>query len=159
MLRAVGDGASGVELACALMAYGGLRCVEVARLSWDDVDLTGGTLYLRGKGSKDRLIPIGPVLRPLLARHDGAVGPVFDRAAPEHLTPRRVSQLVGKHMRRRRCDGTAHQLRHYSATHLLEQSGGNLMVVRDFLGHASVATTEVYAELVGGELARAVAAW
>jgi site-specific recombinase XerD len=82
-------------------------------------------------------------------------------AAPDghRITPVRVSQVVNQHLRRRDCRCTAHQLRHWAGTHMLESAGGDLLVVRDFLRHATVAQTETYAQLAGGRLAAAALRW
>jgi site-specific recombinase XerD len=156
--RAIGEGVDRCELACALMAYAGLRCVEVSRLTWDDVDLVAGRLHVLGKGDKEGYVPVGPPLRALLARGDGLEGPVVTTWDGRRLTPTRVCQIVNAHLRRRKCGCTAHQLRHWAATHLLELSG-DLCVVRDFMRHSSIAQTEGYAQLAGGRLAAAIAAW
>jgi integrase/recombinase XerD len=156
--RAVGDGGDRLELAAALMAYAGLRCCEVARLTWGDVDLARGLLYVTGKGGRQATVPIAPPLAVILATRDAVSGPVV---AAEHggpLAPARVSALVGAHLRRLGIRATAHQLRHYAGTHVLEL-GGDVMAVRDFLRHASVATTQVYAQLAPARLASIVADW
>jgi site-specific recombinase XerD len=151
--RAVGDGLTPVELACALMAYGGLRCCEVARLTWDDVE--PGRLWLRGKGDKDRVVPIARPLAVVLAQHDGRVGPIMGR----RVTPGRVSQLVCVHLHR--LGGgreTAHTLRHAFATRLLALCG-DVTVVQVALGHASLATTAIYAQVEPAALTAALARW
>jgi integrase/recombinase XerD len=156
--RAIGAGVDVLEVASALMAYGGLRCCEVARLRWSDVDLAAGLLYVTGKGGKDATVPICPPLAAILARRDDVDGPVVPGASGQVCTPERISQRVGAHLRGRGCRCTAHQLRHYAATHLLERTG-RIELVRDFLRHASIATTQVYADTEQGALAAAVADW
>jgi integrase/recombinase XerD len=156
--RAVGAGVDVLEVACALMAYGGLRCCEVARLRWADVDLAAGLLYVSGKGARDATVPIAPPLARVLAAQDGVDGPVITGARGQACTPERISQRVGAHLRGRGCACTAHQLRHYAATHLLARTG-RIELVRDFLRHASIATTQVYAESDPGALAAAIAEW
>jgi site-specific recombinase XerC len=156
--RAVGAGVDPLEVACALMAYGGLRCCEVARLTWADVDLAAAVLYVTGKGDKEATVPIAPPLAAVLMAQDGVDGPVFAGAGGRPCSPARVSQRVGAHLRARGCACTAHQLRHYAGMHLLERSG-RIDVVRDFLRHASIATTQVYAAATGRDVADAVADW
>jgi len=156
--RAVGAGLEPLEVACALMAYGGLRCCEVARLRWPDVDLAAGVVYVTGKGDKDATVPIAPPLAAVLAVSDAVEGPVVAGAGGRPCTPERISQRVGAHLRARGCRCTAHQLRHYAATHLLARTG-RLDLVRDFLRHASIATTQVYADVEAGALVAAVADW
>jgi integrase/recombinase XerD len=157
--RAVGAGLEPLEVACALMAYGGLRCCEVARLRWPDIDLAAGVLYVvAGKGDKDATVPIAPPLASILAGLNSVDGPVIGGHHGQACRPERISQRVGAHLRARDCRCTAHQLRHYAATHLLRQTG-RLELVRDFLRHASIATTQVYANVEAGALAAAVADW
>jgi site-specific recombinase XerD len=158
--RAVDQGETRAQQACALMAYGGLRCCEVASLRWEDVDLVAGTMHVRGKGSHERVVPVASPLRPILARVDGLAGPVIpnlETGGPLH--PQRVSTIVRTRLRAVGSDCTAHQLRHYAATTMGRHADGNLLVVRDFLGHASVATTEIYTQLIDGALAAAAARW
>jgi site-specific recombinase XerD len=138
--RAVGDGLEPLEVCAALAAYQGLRCVELARLRWQDVDLEAGRLYLRGKGNRDRVLRIARRLRPILQAHDGATGYLLGR----RVTPARMSQRLNQHLRARGCQCTAHQLRHAFACSALEASG-NIAAVQQALGHASIATTQIYA--------------
>jgi integrase len=157
--RAVGAGRARLEVASALMVYAGLRCCEVAGLAWSDVDLDGGLLYVVGKGGKEASVPIAGPLAIILAGCDSTAGPVIAAAHGGHLRPARVSALIAGHLRSLGINATAHQLRHYAATHVLARCG-DVMVVRDFLRHASVATTQVYARLADQRVRDAVAgAW
>jgi len=128
----------------ALMAGAGLRCCEVAGLRWVDVDMIAGTVHVVGKGGRERVLEVAPAIRRALAAidHPGAI--VFGP-----YTPCRVSQLVNNHLRMVGAGCTAHQLRHRFATRSLEQCG-RLDIVRDLLGHASIANTEIYAAVVPG---------
>jgi len=158
MRRAVGTGLDRCELACAFMAYAGLRCCEVAILDWADIDLVARRLHVIGKGNKEAYVPIVAPLAALLAQHDGRQGRVITGWRGQALKPTRVSQVVNAHLRRVGADCTAHRLRHYAGTRMLELEG-DLLVVRDFLRHSSVAQTEAYAQLAGGKLAAAAAKW
>ena len=131
----------------AVMSCAGLRCCEVARLRWEDVDFDNGSIYVFGKGSKERRLWPGPEVMALLAELDGTTGPVFPGRFGGQRSPELVSRLVSRAFRRCGSTATAHQLRHRCATQVLEATD-NLMVVRDLLGHASVATTQAYAALV-----------
>jgi integrase len=155
--RAVGAGRARVEVASALMVYAGLRCCEVAALAWSDVDLDGGLLYVLGKGGTEATVPIAGPLAIILAGCDSTDGPVIRSVHGGHLRPARVSALVATHLRSLGINATAHQLRHYAATHVLQRCG-DVMVVRDFLRHASVVTTQVYARLADQRVRDAVAA-
>jgi site-specific recombinase XerD len=97
-------------------------------------------------------------LAAVLAAGDGHTGRIITNTAGRAVTAARVSQLMGAHLRRRGADCTAHRLRHYAGTRMLEL-GHDIMVVRDFLRHASVAQTEGYAQLAGGRLAEIAATW
>lgn len=126
----------------SLMVDGGLRCCEVARLDWQDVDLDLGVLYLTGKGATDRTVGVPRRLEQILAGADEVVGPVVGR----RMTPTRVSQLVGAHLRSCGISTTAHKLRHLYATRMLAATG-DITIVQQALGHASIATTQIYAQV------------
>jgi site-specific recombinase XerD len=133
----------------ALMACGGLRCVECSRLDWCDVDLSAASVIVCGKGSRERLVSIsGDVVTALaalaLATAGRPAGPVFVGPTGRRLSPARVSQRVARLAAARGSTVRAHQLRHRCATMALQQPGADLLAVRDLLGHASVSTTEGY---------------
>jgi integrase/recombinase XerD len=136
--------------------YGaGLRVSELVGLDVDDVDLEEGSVRVLGKGSKEREVPLGRYAR-------DAVGAYLTQVRPGLATARSRSALflnlrggrltrqsVGKILARQtrlagvRGDVSPHVLRHSFATHLLE-GGADVRVVQELLGHASVATTQVY---------------
>lgn len=122
------------------LAYGaGLRAGEIARLRGEDLDLVEGILYVRGKGSRERVVPLQPWLVDLLARLPERIGPLWPG-----VTPQKVSAGAHRHFRRagiRR--GSIHRLRHTHATQLLED-GADVAVIQRQLGHASLSTTQVY---------------
>jgi integrase/recombinase XerD len=136
----------------------GLRASEAIALELGDVDLDGGLLRARGKGSKERLIPVGhqavAALRAWCARGRPAVlGP---RVQPVLLLNRRggpltrqgLYKIVQGHARSAGLEGrmTPHTLRHSFATHLLA-GGCDLRSLQEMLGHADLATTQVYTHL------------
>lgn len=141
----------------ALMACAGLRCVECSRLDWCDVDLRAATVIVVGKGRRERLVDLSPdVVRAVAAwsvASPGRGGAVFVGAGGRRLSPARVSQRVGAVFRDAGLTARAHQLRHRCATMALVQPGADLLAVRDLLGHASVATTQVYTAVVAGRTA------
>jgi site-specific recombinase XerC len=155
--RAVADADVAVRAMLALMACGGLRCVECSRLDWSDVDLHAATVIVNGKGNRERLIDLSPdVMRALLelavaTGHPG--GPVFVGAHGRRLSPARVSQTVAAVFAGAGSSTRAHQLRHRCATQALLEADGDLLAVRDLLGHASVATTQVYTAVTPGRTA------
>lgn len=136
--------------------YGaGLRISELVALDVDDVDLKEGSVRAVGKGSKERVVPLGRyAVR--------AVEGYLTRARPALATARSRGALFlnqrGGRLTRQGCAGiikatarragirkrvTPHMLRHSFATHLLE-GGADVRVVQELLGHASVATTQIY---------------
>lgn len=127
-----------------LMAGGGLRCVEVSRLSWHDVDLAAGTIFVMGKGQRERVVELAPDVVRLLAALDGVAGPVFVGPSGRRLSPARVSQTVCRAFRDAGFRTVAHQLRHRAATEFLKVPGTNLRAVQRLLGHCSITSTEIY---------------
>jgi integrase/recombinase XerD len=136
--------------------YGaGLRISELVGLDVDDVDLEEGSVRAVGKGSKERLVPLGRyavrAVQSYLVRSRPALagqrtrGALFLNQRGGRLTRQGCTNIV-KAMARRaglRKRVTPHMLRHSFATHLLE-GGADVRVVQELLGHASVATTQIY---------------
>lgn len=147
--------------------YGaGLRISELVSLDVDDVDLEEGSLRAFGKGSKERVVPLGRYAvravkayltrcRPVLATQRSRAA-LFLNQRGGRLTRQGCTNIVKKMAKRAglRKRVTPHMLRHSFATHLLE-GGADVRVVQELLGHASVATTQVYT-LVTGEKLREV---
>jgi integrase/recombinase XerD len=141
-----------------LMYACGLRASEVVDLELSQIDLDEGLLRARGKGSKERLVPIGRLAvravasylrggRPKLvgARMEARVFVNF-RGGP--LTRQGLYKIVQRHARAAGLAGrmSPHTLRHTFATHLLA-GGCDLRSLQEMLGHADVATTQVYTHL------------
>ena len=130
----------------------GLRLSELCALRWRDLDLADGLVTVLGKGSKQRSVPVGSHACSALAewhRHTGAAvdAPVFPgRNGP--ITPRavqlRLRQLAQRQGLFKRV--YPHLLRHSFASHVLESSG-DLRGVQELLGHADIATTQIYTHL------------
>lgn len=142
--------------------YGtGARISEAVGLDVDDVDDLDGTVLLRGKGSKERLVPVGSYAREALAAYlvrgrpellstsSGATG---ERAGAMFLNARggRLSRQSAWSVLVKAADRAGvtrgvspHTMRHSFATHLLD-GGADVRVVQELLGHASVTTTQVY---------------
>jgi integrase/recombinase XerD len=138
------------------MLYGaGLRVTELVGLDVDDLEMDEGSVRVLGKGSKERDVPIGRYARAALAAY-------LTRGRPSLATARSRSALFlnqrGGRLSRQGCAKmlaahvrsagigkrvTPHTLRHSFATHLLE-GGADVRVVQELLGHASVATTQIY---------------
>jgi integrase/recombinase XerD len=137
----------------ALMAGAGLRCCEVSRLDWRDVDVVGGRVHVHGKGAKERVIDVSADVRRRLAALDSSSGPVFVGKRGGRLSAARVSQIVCRALDAVESDATAHWLRHRFATTALRQPDADLLAVRDAMGHSSVATTQIYTLVVPGKTA------
>lgn len=145
-------------LAWSLAAGAGLRCCELARLSWGDVDLVAATVRVEGKGGRDRVVPLPASVVAVLARSDQTTGPVVAAPSGARYRPARLSQRGNELLRRLGAGVTMHQLRHYYATRVLE-AGGDIADVQALLGHASPATSAIYARCSTARLRRVVDAW
>ena len=130
----------------------GLRLSELCGLHWRDLHLDDGLVHVLGKGSKQRIVPLGSHARTALGdwkRESGGTAdtPVFPgRKGP--ITPRavqlRLRQLAQRQGLFKRVH--PHLLRHSFASHILESSG-DLRGVQELLGHADIATTQIYTHL------------
>jgi integrase/recombinase XerD len=141
-----------------LMYACGLRVSEVVGLLVGDVDLEERMLRARGKGSKERIVPIGREAAEAVHAYCGRARPgLVGRSSENHLfvnhrglglTRQGLHRIVVKHARKAglRTRMTPHTLRHTFATHLL--SGGcDLRSLQEMLGHADLTTTQIYTHL------------
>lgn len=168
MLGAVSDGdLAGMRNRAILETlYGaGLRISELIGLDVDDVDLDEGSVRVLGKGSKERIVPLGKFalaavnayltrVRPVLAGSQS--GPaLFLNQRGGRLTRQGVTKILKAAADRAGVSKrvTPHSFRHSFATHLLE-GGADVRVVQELLGHATLTTTQVYT-LVSGQRLRA----
>ncbi len=167
------DGRQGLRLACMVeLAYAsGLRISELTALSLAVMGRDPAYLIVRGKGGKERLAPLNTAARTavkaylevrpqFLPKGDKANPWLFpSRGAGGRLTPRRFAQLLDEAAADAGIDParvSPHVLRHAFATHLLE-GGADLRVVQKLLGHADIATTQIYTHVAGDRLAQVVA--
>ena len=139
------------------LLYGtGARISEAVGLAVDDVDLTGATVLLRGKGGKDRMVPLGSYARdavdaylvrgrPALAGAGRGTPRLFLNSRGGGLSRQSAWQVLRTAAERAgiTAEVSPHTLRHSFATHLLD-GGADVRVVQELLGHASVTTTQVY---------------
>ncbi len=137
--------------------YGtGARISEAVGLDLDDLDLEQGTVLLRGKGSKERLVPVGSFARqavsaylvrarPELVAAGKGLPALFLNARGGRLSRQSAWSVLAKAADRAGVDAdvSPHTMRHSFATHLLD-GGADVRVVQELLGHASVTTTQVY---------------
>ena len=135
----------------------GMRVSELRGLDLHDVDLVGDQVKVRGKGRKERIVPLGKAavraLRKYEPRRQEALaasgGPdrdaVFISGNGTRLSTRRIQGIVQEFLDSVADEGelSTHSLRHSFATHLLD-AGADLMAVKELLGHASLSTTRIY---------------
>ena len=134
-----------------LLYAAGLRVAELCALDRDGVDLDARTVMVRGKGNKERRLPIHEgcaealarwlaLGRPVLATEESPRDAVFLKRRGHQLDPREVRRVLD---RRSPVPTHPHALRHSFATHLLD-GGADLRVVQELLGHSSLQTTQIY---------------
>lgn len=141
-----------------LLYAGGLRVSELTGLHVEDLSLDAGRVLVRGKGDKERIVPLGRAAveavekylreaRGQLQRKGRASGALFLSVRGAPLTRQWIWSLV------KSSDGHAspHMLRHSCATHMVEH-GADLRTVQTLLGHADIATTQVYTHVALGRL-------
>ncbi len=137
----------------------GLRLSELCALCWRDLDLDDGLVTVVGKGSKQRSVPLGSFARAALAEWRASTGaandsPVFP-GRKGAITPRAVQYRLRQLAQRQGIFKRVHphMLRHSFASHILESSG-DLRGVQELLGHADIATTQIYTHLDFQHLAK-----
>jgi integrase/recombinase XerC len=169
---AQGSGRAGAEALCrrdtAILEtiYScGLRISELCGLQAQDIDWADQSVRIRGKGKKERVIPIGqPALQAIrvywqtLSPEPTGEFPVFNARSPKRraISPRDLQLRLKKYLAIAGLDPqlTPHKLRHSYATHLLD-AGADLRSVQELLGHAHLVTTQVYTHLTTERLKRA----
>ena len=131
----------------------GMRLSELQGLDFTDLDLIGEQAKVRGKGRKERIVPLGGAAVRALRRYETrrievappGRGPVFVAQTGRRLSRRRVQAIVRRYLDAVAGDAnlSTHSLRHTFATHMLD-AGADLMAVKELLGHASLSTTQIY---------------
>ena len=166
------DGAQGLRVACMveLLYASGMRISELLALPMAALARDPAYLIVRGKGGKERLAPLNgkareavraylPVRKSFVPKGDKDNPWLFpSRGKGGRLTARRFSQLLGEAAVAAGIDPakvSPHVLRHAFATHLLE-GGADLRVVQTLLGHADIATTQIYTHVAGDRLREVV---
>ena len=135
---------------------GALRVSEIINVKLEDLKLDMGYMLVRGKGDKERIVPLGRAAqevvqmylrdaRPVLAAGKSSPTLVIARGA-KRITRQRVWQLVNAASAQSGRHASPHMLRHSCATHMVE-NGADLRTVQTILGHADISTTQVYTHL------------
>jgi integrase/recombinase XerD len=134
---------------------GGLRVSEVVGLRMEDVKLDMGYVLVRGKGDKERIVPLGQAALAAISEYlaaRAALGAgkqsawLFIGRGARRLTRERVWQIVSASSAQTGPHASPHMLRHSAATHMVE-NGADLRTVQTMLGHADISTTQIYTHL------------
>ena len=140
----------------------GLRCEEVVNLDLGAVDFETEQVRVLGKGSKERLLPVGEPAQRSLERYlargrpalaDASEPALFVSKSGRRLSTSDVGRRLNGWLRNAALSGgvTPHSLRHSFATHLLE-GGADLRSIQELLGHASISTTQIYTRVDAARL-------
>lgn len=152
----------------------GARVSELVGMNWGDINLESGFVHLRGKGKKERIVPIGDVALDSLKLYQATLpnstgpsdetapsfspavsigsNPVFQNSRGGRLSVRTVERIVKKYSQQLPGGSiTPHVLRHSFATHLLDE-GADLRVIQELLGHTSLATTQKYTHVAADHI-------
>ncbi|MBR1610857.1 MAG: tyrosine-type recombinase/integrase, partial [Methanobrevibacter sp.] len=140
------------------LLYGcGLRVSELTELKLTDIDIKSGMLRCYGKGSKERIVPIGKGVKHalkkylperdfLLKKFDLKSKKLLISSSGKNYTRQDIYNFIHEHGKKIHKNISPHTLRHSYATHLLE-NGADLRVVQELLGHSDVATTQLYTHI------------
>lgn len=146
------------KAALELIYATGMRVSEMVDLTTDGLNLDVGFIRCKGKGNKERIVPVGKAARNSISRYMERVRPrLLKQKDDAHLfltrLGRKVSRqsfwkMIKKYAKRARIKKkiAPHTLRHSFATHLLER-GADLRVVQEMLGHADISTTQIYTHI------------
>lgn len=140
----------------------GARVSEVVGINLDDLNKTDGIVCLRGKGRKERMVPIGDLALRAISEYRKSLKqpapsgylstPVFLNHRGGRITTRSVARMVSRYSSRLAGGAVSpHALRHSYATHLLDE-GADLRSIQEMLGHASLSTTQKYTHLAMDQL-------
>ena len=155
------DSRNGVrDLAILELFYStGIRISELVRIKLSDIRLNSGTIHIKGKGNKDRVVIIGDramnvvkkyivYLNKELNFNDKFLFPSLFKNKSKHISVRTVYNIVVKYLRLVSDDEklSPHSLRHSFATHLLE-NGADIIAVKKMLGHDSLSSTQIYTHI------------
>lgn len=146
------------KAALELMYATGMRVSEIVELGMDGLNLDLGFIKCRGKGDKERIVPIGKSAREAILKYKDRIRPgLLKNKQDGHLFLSRLGKkisrqsfwkMIKKYTKKARIrkEITPHMLRHSFATHLLEH-GADLRIVQEMLGHADISTTQIYTHI------------
>lgn len=162
LIEATGSGSTPVELRdralCEILYGTGARISEAVNLSADDLDLENRLVRLFGKGSKERIVPLGSFAinainaylvrgRPALSEKGRGSTALFLNQRGNRLSRQSAWEAIQKAAKRANLEHISpHTFRHSFATHLL-QGGADIRTVQELLGHSSVTTTQIYTKV------------
>jgi integrase/recombinase XerC len=145
-----------------LLYSSGIRVGELSKLNTEDLDLSQGLIKVRGKGKKERIVPVGDPAIEAIKKYIEKRGemfkkkefdsklefPVFMGRYGTRLTPRSIGRILDKYVLESGVNRkiSPHCLRHTFATHLME-GGADLRVIQELLGHESLSTTQRYTSM------------
>ena len=138
----------------------GLRLAELAALDIEQIDTMNECVKVMGKGSKERIVPIGSYALTAMQKYQSAAeihqGPLFLSKLQKRLSTRSIGNVLNKYLQHSSIafKVTPHKFRHSFATHLLDH-GADLRSVQALLGHASLSTTQIYTHLTKERLRKA----
>lgn len=140
-----------------LLATTGMRRSEIVEITWEQIDLSNNTIRIYGKGKKERLLPLHPMVVPLIKSYMESLEeyqlhpsqPVFLNKNGKKLNPRGLHKIFKEILQKAGLPPTRfsiHHLRHTFATLLIQENKENvdLRTVQELLGHESLVTTQVY---------------
>ena len=138
----------------------GLRLAELAALDIEQIDTMNECVKVMGKGSKERIVPIGSYALTAMQKYQSAAaihqGPLFLSKLQKRLSTRSIGNVLNKYLQHSSIafKVTPHKFRHSFATHLLDH-GADLRSVQALLGHASLSTTQIYTHVTKERLRKA----
>lgn len=145
--------------ALELMYATGMRVSEVTNLSLDDLNFEIGFIRCKGKGQKERIVPLGKEAKKAILRYLKDVRPNLSKEGKPNnylfltrlgmkVSRQTFWKMVKKYLKQAKIkkDTSPHTLRHSFATHLLER-GADLRIIQEMLGHADISTTQIYTHI------------